>query len=407
MTKQYFSSDFFARNRARLIDSLPAMTICIIAANGLVQRTNDVAYPFRQDSNFWYLTGLDKPNLTLVLTGTQSFLVVLDQADHHDIFDGVVDVKVLKNTSGVDAVYGEDEGWARIAKLLQGSKKIGVLGPPPQYDEFHGLYTNPARIRIVERLKTLTRRKLIDIRSNIARLRIVKTSSEIQAIEQAIAISSEAFQVVYKKLSHLKTETEVQQVLESVFVGYGVQHAYQPIVAAGKNACTIHYIDNNKPLKDSDLLLIDAGAEFNNYASDITRTYVIGSLSKRQRAVADAVIDVQDFAFSILKPGVLIKEYELLVEEYMGKVLKSIGLISVLERGAIRKYYPHATSHFLGLDTHDVGDYQRPLEPGMVLTVEPGIYIPDESIGIRIEDNVVVTRDGVRNMTQRLPRDVR
>jgi Xaa-Pro aminopeptidase len=153
-----------------------------------------------------------------------------------------------------------------------------------------------------------------------------------------------------------------------------------------------------------ELLLLDVGAEVNHYAADITRTVSISAPSRRQQAVFDAVLEVHAFALSLLRPGALMKENEQQIEQLMGEKLRELGLIKSIEHDEVRKYYPHATSHFLGLNVHDIGDYLRPLEPGMVLTVEPGIYIPEEAIGVRIEDDVLITADGYEILTDRLPR---
>lgn len=406
MSKDYFPSSFFIANREQLLKQLPSDTICVIAANGLLQRTNDVTYPFRQDSNFWYLTGLNEPDLVLVLSNERQYIIAPDRAEHHDVFDGAIDNKSLTADSGITEIIDEATGWLLLAKQLAAAKRVGILGIPGIYDDFHALYPNPARSRLAVRLRKLTRRKLHDVRPQLARLRMIKQSPEISAIEQAIAISSEAFGAVHKRLTELRTENAVQLLFETVFATHRAPHAYQPVIASGENACTIHYLKNDADFSNAHLLLIDAGAEYQNYASDITRTYALEKLTKREQAVADAVLAVQDFAFTLLRPGVTMRDYELQVEEYMGKQLKALGLISILDREHIRRYYPHATSHFLGLDTHDAADYQRPFEVGMVMTVEPGIYIPDESIGVRIEDNVVITKQGIKNLTENLPREV-
>ncbi len=182
-------------------------------------------------------------------------------------------------------------------------------------------------------------------------------------------------------------------------------HSFEPIVAGGARACTLHNVANNGQFAKSDLVVIDVGAEVEHYAADITRTISLSTApSKRQQAVYAAVLDVQAYAFGLLKPGVLLKEYELLVEHYMGEKLRELGLIKIIDHDSVRTYFPHSTSHFLGLNVHDVGDYERPLEPGNVLTVEPGIYIEGESIGVRIEDDVLITKTGIKILSDRLPR---
>jgi Xaa-Pro aminopeptidase len=165
-------------------------------------------------------------------------------------------------------------------------------------------------------------------------------------------------------------------------------------VAGGKNACTLHNVSNTAPLNSGELVVCDVGAEVSHYAADITRTVCVGKPSARQKAIYAAVLDVQAYALTLLKPGANLKKYEQQVAKRMGEELKNLGLVKRADKKSVRKYFPHATSHFLGLNVHDVGDYQVPLEPGMVLTCEPGIYIPEEGIGVRLEDDVLITKSG-------------
>lgn len=183
-------------------------------------------------------------------------------------------------------------------------------------------------------------------------------------------------------------------------------HGFSPIVSAGERACVLHQNENNGEIGAKDLITVDIGAEVDNYSADITRTYSQSKPSKRQKAVHAAVEAVQDYAFSLVKPGVLLKENEALIEHYMGEKLRELGLIKTIDRDSVRTYFPHSTSHFLGLDVHDTGDYSRPLESGMVITIEPGIYIPQEGIGVRIEDDVLVTSKGYKILSGRLPRTI-
>ncbi|HEX9153745.1 MAG TPA: M24 family metallopeptidase, partial [Candidatus Saccharimonadales bacterium] len=182
-------------------------------------------------------------------------------------------------------------------------------------------------------------------------------------------------------------------------------HAFTPIVASGERSCTMHHIRNEAQLVTGELLLLDVGAQSGYYASDISRTVVLGGApTRRQQSVYDAVLEAQGYAISLLKPGITLREYEKQTEEFVGEKLRELGLIKSIDHDRVRHFFPHATSHFLGLDTHDAGDYERPLEPGVVLAVEPGIYIPEESLGVRIEDNVVITAEGNEVLSHRLPR---
>mgnify|MGYP003473433194 FL=1 len=177
-------------------------------------------------------------------------------------------------------------------------------------------------------------------------------------------------------------------------------------MAAGKRACVLHNFANSSPLKNNELIIVDVGAEVEHYAADISRTISLGKPTRRQIQVHAAVLDVQQFAFGLLKPGLTRKEYESKVEHYMGEKLCELGLLKKPTHKQIRHYYPHATSHFMGLNVHDAGDYDSPFEAGTVMTVEPGIYIPEEGIGVRIEDDVLITKNGIKILSDKLSRDL-
>jgi Xaa-Pro aminopeptidase len=254
--------------------------------------------------------------------------------------------------------------------------------------------------------------ELQDIRKELANLRMVKQEPELAALRQAIHVTEDSLTLLTVKSTFqaFHSEYEFEADLTREFRMRGASgHAFAPIVAGGKRACTLHNVSNEATFELGTLVVIDVGAEVEQYAADITRTRVYGQPSKRQHQIFDAVIEVQDYALTLLKPGVLLKPYEQAVETYMGKTLQKLGLIKLTgdaekDHELIRKFYPHATSHFLGLDVHDVGDYERPLEPGMVLTCEPGIYIPDEGIGVRIEDDILITESGNTVLSAALPK---
>lgn len=407
--KQYFTAEFFAANRHRLRDLCPEADLIIVTANGLLQRNGDVTYPFRQDSGFWYLTGIDEPDIHLVMDTDDTYLIVPEREAIREIFDGVLNQETFAAQSGIKTVLSAKAGWEKLQSRLKHIKSAATLLPAEPYIDRHGFYVNPAKAALVKRLKEANPNlELQDARPQLARLRMVKQKPELQAIQQAIDITIESIQDVsgqtFKQFSY---EYEIEAALSQGFRRRGaIGHAFGPIVASGQNACRIHHVENNTALDKNGLLILDVGAEVCNYAADISRTYALGEPTARQRAVYAAVLDVWQFAAKQLQPGVLIKDYEKTVEQYMGEKLMELGLIDKNEREPVRRYYPHATSHFLGLDTHDVGDYQRPLEPGMVLTVEPGIYIPEEGIGVRIEDDVLITKSGNRVLSGALPRSL-
>jgi Xaa-Pro aminopeptidase len=263
---------------------------------------------------------------------------------------------------------------------------------------------------LVKKLKELKNDiEILDVSQHIGRLRMVKQPVEIDAIQRAIDITVKTLKPLIKqsKLAKFSYEYEIEAELNKGFrLGGGSGHAFDPIVACGSNACTIHYIANNGQITAGDFTIIDVGAEYDHYAADITRTVIIGQPTRRQQAVYEAVLDVQNYAFDLLRPGILMRDYEQKVEQYMGEKLRELNLIKTINHDDVRKYFPHATSHFLGLNAHDAGDYNHPLEPGVVLAVEPGIYIPEEGIGVRIEDNVVIGQKSLKILTKKIPRDL-
>lgn len=399
-----FSSEFFLGNRKRLLEVTQA-EIVVISANGLLQRSADTTFPFRQDSNFWYLTGINEPDFILVMGTETEFVIRPPRAEHRDQWDGEINLSKLSNMSGIDNFVDHHAGWNMLDRLIKKHKKVHTITPAEAYLEHLGFYVNPARGNLLNALKKHRNIELVDIRRVLARLRQVKQPVEIEAIQQAIDITSAALLRVKKRLDKYKTEYEIVGDLTAEFIKRGATgHAYQPIVAGGLNAATIHYIDCHDNLRVNDLLLIDVGAEFSNYGADITRTFSLGAPSKRQKEIFNVVKEVQKMAFGLLKPGVLLREYEMEVDKIMAKHLVSLGLLeNEDDKQKLKKYYPHLASHFLGLDTHDSADYELPLKPGMVLTVEPGIYIPTENVGVRIEDDVLITDKGAKVLSSGLP----
>lgn len=399
-------SSFFVANRERLRTMFSGTAPIVLTANGLLQRNSDTTYPFRQDSTFWYLTGINEPDVILVMDKTKDYLIIPGRDEHRVAFDGAIEDASLSNISGIETIYSEKIGWKHLGSKIKRVKHVATLAAPSSYVSYHGMYTNPARARLLEQLKEHNEGlELLDLRPHIVRMRMIKQPFEIEAIQQAIDLTVGAIQKAKKKGWHTYTnEYEIEASIDAYFRSHGVTHAYQPIIANGKNACTLHYIDNNSAIQSGTQLLLDVGAEVHNYAADITRTYFVGEPDKRYRQVYDAVLEVHQFAIDMIKSGMMMREYENKIQQFMGEKLRELGLIKSISDENVRHYYPHSTSHFLGLDVHDIADYDRPLEPGVVLTVEPGIYIPEEGIGIRIEDDVHLTESGLTVLTDKLPR---
>lgn len=408
--KSTFGSEFFAGNRQRLRELFTGTAPIVITANGLLQRAGDSTYAFKQDANFWYLTGIDEPDVLLVMDRDKEYLIVPNRSESREAFDGSISFNSLSNTSGIKRVYDYNAGWDKLNGRLRKVKHVASVAPMPAYIEQYGMFTNPARAGLIQRIKSEREDiEILDLSLHLARMRMIKQPEEIRAIQEAIDITIATMKssLTVRKLARYKHEYEIEAELSKGFRKRGASgHAFEPIVASGERACTLHNIANNGVIAKQSLIVIDVGAEVTGYAADITRTRSSTAPSRRQQAVHAAVVEVQRYAFDVLKPGISLKEYELEIERFMGEKLRSLNLIKTIEHDAVRQYFPHATSHFLGLNVHDAGDYDRLLEPGMVLTVEPGIYIPEEGIGVRIEDDVLITAGGNKVLSNKLSRDL-
>ena len=394
------SADFFSRNRHALRQRITHFPV-VIAANGLLQRTADTTFPFAQDSTFWYFTGLAIPDLILVIDTDETYLIAPGRSAVREAFDGAISVDEIEKRSGIVSVVDEKEGWKRLKHSLLANHVVSTLDAPQKYVAAHGFYSNPARQQLTERLLQLDPDlETWNIAKEVASLRAIKQPEEIACIEQAIRITKTAIEQITSAptFSEIHSEYELEALLGAEFRRHGASgHAYSPIVAAGMHATTLHYVSNDGAIDPRDYIVLDVGAEVEHYAADITRTVIQGKPSARQRAVHIAVQAVQNEALKLMKPGATMQHIEKRVEFLIGKELKALGLVTnARDADAVRQYYPHAVSHFLGLDVHDVGNYAAPLAPGMVLTCEPGIYIPEEGIGVRIEDDVLITETGNR-----------
>jgi Xaa-Pro aminopeptidase len=406
--KSFFSSNFFTGNRRRLRESVGDGAI-VVTANGLLQRSSiDASYRFHQDADFWYLTGIDEPDIVLVMDGAKEYLIVPDRPAIREAFDGTVDHGPISRRSGIATVLDGKSGWERLGARL---KRTGRVYTPAnhRYTERHGIYPNPARGVLSAKIRAAgDRPKFNDIAPQLARLRMIKQAPELKAMQAAIDITADSMKETLKPAARQKYghEYELEAAITAGFRRRGAAgHSFEPIVAGGKRACTLHNVANDRRLKSGELVVVDVGAEVEHYAADITRTVSMGKPTKRQEEVHDAVLDVQRFALDLLKPGVKLEDYEKQVRHYMGGKLQEMGLIKSNTPKDVARFYPHGTSHFIGLDVHDAGDYHRPLEPGVVVSCEPGIYIAKEGIGIRIEDDVLITRTGNKVLTDKLSRD--
>lgn len=405
-----FSSEFFANNRQRLRELFTGKAPIVMTANGLLQRGADSTHAFSQDANFWYLTGIDDPDIVLVMDRDKEYLIVPSRSASREAFDGAVANEPLTHRSGIKTVLNDKDGWERLGGRLKKVKHIATLAVLPPYVEQYGMYTNPARAALVAKLQSHNEQlELLDLHQHLTRMRMLKQPEELAAIQTAIDITVSTMKDALRpaRLGKYGHEYEIEAELSRGFRRRGADgHSFEPIVAGGKRACTLHNVANNSALSADELVIIDTGAEVEHYAADITRTISLDMPTKRQRTVHAAVLDVQNFALSLLGPGIVLKDYEQQVQHYMGEKLRELGLIKTINHDNIRKFYPHGTSHFIGLNVHDAGEYDRPLEPGVVISCEPGIYIPAEGIGVRIEDDVLITVTGNKVLTAKLSRDL-
>lgn len=393
-------ADFFASNRQKLRKLFAGTAPTVITGSSYIQKSGDTVFPFRQDNNFWYLTGIDEPGLTLVIDTANEYVILPPKNPRREVFDGAIDEQHLQRTSGIEEFLSHEDGWKKLSKKLKRVKHVATLQPPAAFIEPLQMFTNPARRWLIDALMDCNESlQILDLQSTFVRMRSVKSSEEIEIIEYAVAKTEELFSKLQKKIGTYKNEREIAAEVLYFAESNGLDLGYDSVIAGGVNATTLHYVQNNLALSPEMPVLLDIGLSYSHYSADITRT-ICKSPSKRYRQVDEAVRSVYDFALKNLKPGVLLTDYEKEVEHFMGEKLRALGLIGTINTEEVRRFYPHSTSHFLGLDVHDVGDYTEPLVPGMVMTVEPGIYIKEEGFGIRFENDIVITETGNRVLSK-------
>lgn len=393
------NTDFFMNNRARLREKLKHGSLIVISGYGEMQQKHDCAAPFEQEANYYYLTGVEAPDWWYMADGIsgKEYLVRPDISDVKQIFDGSLTNEAATEASGIRDVIGRDEAM-RILRTWAKKHTIVYTTEQPSYLSQAGFQLNHAQVELKKVLERTFQTVQICNRE-LAQLRSIKQLEEVAAIKRAIAVTEKAFKAAKNLLKTAKYEYEIEAEMTQFIRSSGARgHAYTPIVAAGANACTLHYIKNDAKLSKKDLLLMDVGANVDGYAADITRTYALGKPNKRQIAVHDAVREAQVSCIALLKPGLLVEEYGNKVDEIMKNALEKLGLSGE----KYRTYFPHAIGHGLGLDVHDVGAGLKEFTPGMVVTVEPGIFIPEEGIGVRIEDDILITEKSHKNLSSRL-----
>lgn len=384
--------------RDKLSKSLKGGLI-VASAYDALQLSGDMAGPFLQESNFWWLTNIAEPSWRLIIEpgprGVRATLVRPLLSTTQKLFDGEIDEQSMKKTSGITKIIEANDFEQYLRHL---AKKHTVVYTPytkaMRYDFVH----NPAQKELHAQLERIFT-SVVDCTQDISRLRAVKTSEEIEAIKKAVRVTRHAFESVRAQLETYQHEYEIEADITRIFRRANAIHAYDPIIASGPNAVTLHYTKNNAKVGKKQLLLIDVGARVDGYAADVTRTYCLRP-SKRQKSIHAAVLQAEEKIIALLEPGLAVAHYVEMVDAIMKDALMSLGLLKDRQDGeAYRRYFPHAVSHGLGIDVHDSLGAPLHFVVGMVVTVEPGIYIPEEGIGVRIEDDVLITEGGCINLS--------
>jgi len=420
----------YAARRNELLETLQHGVVVLPAAP-LFLRNNDVEHEYRQDSDFYYLTGFDEPESVCVLTTEHPkhrfVLFVRPRDPDREVWDGPrAGVDGAMERFGADAAYPISELRQRLPDYLQNHEKLVYrFGRDRSFDEtiLDTIDATRARGRTGSTWPTT----IVDPSTLIHEMRLIKTEAELEIMRKAAAITKEAHIGAMRLSRPGLYEYEVEALYREVFRKRGAERsAYAPIVGSGPNATILHYRSNDRLMNDGDLLLVDAGCEFGYYASDVTRTWPVnGKFTKEQRAIYEIVLDAQKASIEKVKPGATLDDVHRASVETIVDGLLKLGLLSgdrqkIIDEQLFKPFYMHKTSHWLGMDVHDVGFYfrdkkPRPLEPGMVLTIEPGIYISASNdtvasewrgIGVRIEDDIVVTENGYENLTGDIPREV-
>lgn len=404
---RFFTAEFFRKNREQLQILFSGKAPIVLTANGLLQSSADMTFPFKQDRNFWYLTGIDEPDAILVIDKGKEYIILSEDHEHRARFEGAMTADKISHASGVPDVLSYKDGWARLLSRLKKVRHIATLAASPAYVQYYGFYANPARSAMIEKIKGVNPDiELLDLKQHFCTMRMVKKPEEIDAIKSAIEATTKTLKhVTTKTLLAQTTEADIDNLLRYTFRKKGADGlAFDNVVAFGANAAVIHHGFDQTTLPKNGLVLLDVGAEVDHYAADITRVYSVGRPTKRMQHVFELVTDALNEAISKLKPGMSSQKFEEEMEFVVGEKLRILGLIKTIDHENVRKYFPTYTAHHLGLDAHDASERDVLLVPNMVFAVEPGIYIPEEGIGVRVEEDVLITENGCEVMTNSLPR---
>lgn len=419
MRYENIGKELFIANRKRLLKELKADSLVVLNANDVMPTNADGTMRFKQNSDLFYLTGVDQEETILVLCPGfpdkkyREVLFLKETSEHIAVWEGH---KLTKEEAceltGVQTVVwiSEFPKLFNMMMVMGGAENV-YLNTNDHYRADVMVESRDSRfIKWCKESFPLHRyQRLAPI---MHKLRCIKSERELEIMQRACDITGKAFRRVLKFVTPGVIEYEVEAEFMHEFLRDGSRgFAYEPIIASGKNSCVLHYIVNDQICHDGDVLLLDVGAEYANYNADMTRTIPVnGHYTKRQRDVHDAVLRVQRAAMKMLTPGVVYFDYHKEVQKVMEAELIKLKLIDKKDvknqnpdKPLFMKYFMHGTSHMLGLDVHDVGNMYKKIQPGMVWTVEPGIYIREEGLGIRLENNVVITKKGVVDLMKNIP----
>lgn len=431
--KNLVTSSDYRRRRKALLGALPEGAIAVVPGAAEARRNRDVFYPFRQDSNFYYLTGFCEPDAVLVLLPGrehgETLLFCRDRDPKAELYDGErLGPERAAQVLGVDDAFPIGDMEDILPNLLEGREQIyACLGEQPQMDAKLLGWTRDLRAR--EMHGASPPGEMIELGELLHEMRLLKSAAELRAMRASAEITVRAHERAMAAVEPGMLESQLEAELVYEFMRSGARSpAYPSIVGAGNNACVLHYIENSGTIRDGDLVLIDAGSEYQHYAADVTRTFPAnGAFSAPQQAIYEVVLAAQDAAIKACVAGADFDAPDRAASEVMVQGLVDLKLLDgspsdLMEAGHHKRFCPHLASHWLGIDVHDVGDYRiegawRQLEPGMVLTVEPGIYLADHEantdvpkryrgIGVRIEDDVVVTAGAPEVLTAAAPKSV-
>ena len=414
------NNSLFIENRKRFVEQLPENSIAIFQSNDQYPRNGDQYFPFRQQSDLFYLSGIDQEKTILVIAPDCSneklreALFLLETNEKIAIYEGhKYTFEEATEISGIENVYWEENFEASLREVLLSAKRVYLNSN--EYIKFFSEVPDKNMRFIQSFRENYPLYKVERAAPVLSNLRTIKSEQEIELLRTACYITHKAFERVLKFTKPGVLEFEIEsEITHEFMVNRANGHGYAPIIASGKDACVLHYINNDKACKDGDLLLMDFGAEYAHYCADMSRTIPVnGRFTNRQKDCYNAVLRTFRKVSKMLVPGNTAKMVSEAAWSLMEEEMIKLGLFTAADvnnqdkdKPFFKKYFPHGTSHFLGLDVHDVGSYDEPIKPGMVFTCEPGLYIPEENIGIRIENNILVTENEPIDLMENIPIEV-